>query len=287
MKNALKLLSLGAVTFLAALYWLGGTVSEPYSIQHPAKGKNHAIVQLISTNGTKAGAGCSAFVVSDKLAVTAAHCIEYDKHHTSSKKHLDLLKRISELEKQGVEELKKLSACFTSACAQEAQAIISLLGKMEEKKKILEAEVTSAYIIRNSYGEDTGIRAIARYKSPDTRDYGLLEGNFKDFEKLPVKRTFDLKQGDQLRGCGYAKGTKPPTCTSLVYYNNRIFMHRVIGYFVKGMSGGAVIDAEGYAVGIISAVGDGYVEIDSLLGVFAYPYERPKVKTLIKRVKIK
>ena len=110
------------------------------------------------------------------------------------------------------------------------------------------------------------------------RDHSILQGDFKDFEKLKLRQGFHIKPNDLLRNCGYAGGTKPPLCIDFIAISNFDFMYMGFGYMVKGMSGGPVIDEHGYVVGINSYVDRDRVFMNTLIGIFDYEYKRPKKK---------
>jgi V8-like Glu-specific endopeptidase len=61
------------ITSLALLFAMFGCsyVSQPYVYKKPTNGKHHEIIKITMENG----GSCTAFVISDKIALTAAHCV--------------------------------------------------------------------------------------------------------------------------------------------------------------------------------------------------------------------
>ena len=243
--------------------------NKDYTIVHPHK-KHHAIIKISREDNYM----CTAFVISDKIALTASHCIktsQYDIDHIYKEK-------IKEIEKEQQRILVLISQLQASPCF-DAQCILAIqtgersLQMLEEYKTKLLNTTVSTVSVSNSKGEDTKIKAKASYKSDmveDGRDFAILEGDFKDFEKIPVYlKDFNVENGDKLRSCGYAGGTTPPGCTTLIAIGNNGFQYIARGYLVKGMSGGPVIDENGVAVGINHGVNDNSVEFTPIIGVLS------------------
>lgn len=132
------------------------------------------------------------------------------------------------------------------------------------------------YIVRNSYGQDTGVRAKAVYKKYGKVDYAILTGNFRDFEKMPISSSFLVNPGDLYRSCGFAGGRTPPVCTDFKAVGSWDFFYGGLGYFSKGMSGGPIVDKHGFAVGIISHVSGQYVYMSPIIGILDFKQEIPK-----------
>jgi hypothetical protein len=283
--NVIKGVVIGLTFLVAALFWLGVNKKEPYSIKHPPKNRQHAIISLISANENKPVWNCSAFVISDTAAITAGHCIRHDKDYRGSEEYKRLAEQVDLSIKDHEAELQRIAACFTWQCENAAKQLTEGLKKLKEAKKKWELLETDIFLVRNIYGQDTGIRATAEHKHLDGRDHGILSGNFKDFEKMPVKIGFTVKKGDKLRACGYAMSNTPPVCTDFIALGNLVFKYAGEGYVVSGMSGGPVVDEDGFAVGIVSASHENYVSMDTLLGVLEFKFERPKIKPLKKREK--
>lgn len=137
-------------------------------------------------------------------------------------------------------------------------------------------ELYKQLIVRNSYGQDTGVRAKAVSKRDNKRDYALLTGNFKDFEKFPITKDFVIRRGSHYRSCGFAGGKLPPICTDFTAVGSWNFYYGGMGYFVKGMSGGPLVDKNGFAVGIISHVSGQHVYVTPLVGILDFKQEIPK-----------
>jgi len=229
-----------------------------YNISHPPVNKHSALIKI-----KRGRVSCSAFVISDTIAVTAAHCVEYDKTTLDNiRKNLPNFKM----------QLKQLENCFpTLQCMKQKMQLINIIEKM----KTIKADIFSVY---NTYGEKIRIKIIAKYKNNNNRDYALLKGNFKNFLKMPIQKDFTIKKEDKLRACGFAGSKTPPICTDFIASNTSTFMYAGRGYFVPGMSGGMIVNKYGVAVGIISAMDGSFAIIDTLIGIFNFEYKRPKSK---------
>lgn len=183
------------------------------------------------------------------------------------------LKESSKIEKLANEALIKLEACNAYECLTMAAKIKQdLQNELAARKKLIEMSIDT-FDVKDIFGKDTKIIAKAWDKNiePD-RDYGVLMGDFKNFEKLPVNLlSFNVMPSDTLRTCGYANGMAPPVCSNFVAAGNYNFQYTGVGYIVRGMSGGPVIDENGVVVGINTAVHENRVIIMPIMGIIAVP----------------
>lgn len=193
-----------AIGYGAHTFWQAKPKVSTYNIKQPNNGKFHAIVQIQSV---KRKGTCTAFIVREKIAITAAHCISWNKK-----------------------------------------------GKSEKFK------------VYNINGEYTGVKAQAWWVA-DRRDIGLIQGDFKAFNRMPLKAEWDVKPYDIMRLCGFFGSVLPPTCNNFIALGNKGFRYAGIGVVIPGVSGGPVIDHRGYAVGVASSVGDREVYMEPLLGI--------------------
>jgi hypothetical protein len=217
--------------------------------------------------------------------MTAAHCVEFDRVFVTKHKK-KVLQQIKDAKKRILFEIARLSgdpACLSNPLCSFQLSILKIsLTNINNQAKELKKIQADVFIVRNSKGQDTSIRAVAEVKSyvcdgTLCRDYAIIVGNFKDFEKLPIKPTFDITPGESLRSCGYAGGKVPPVCTDFTAVGPINFLYSGRGYFLRGMSGGPVIDSNGYAVGIISRVHDKLVLMDTMIGILDF-IPKPKEK---------
>lgn len=261
----------------ALLYLVNGNYNT-YDIQHPPEGKQHAIINILSTKQDGKNWNCSAFVISDEIALTAGHCVQVDEMFKESFVYEEAMRQHKKEVAFIKAEIQKYVGCMTIYCANALNNLGMRLENLMTLKEKVEAKARNVdlFIVRNIYGQDTGIRATALYKNRDGRDHAILKGNFRDFQKIPVRKGFHVENGDKLRACGYAGSKTPPVCIDQYAVDNEGFLFRNFGYMVKGMSGGPVIDKYGFAVGINSKVGDGYVFMDTLVGIIDFKFERPE-----------
>jgi S1-C subfamily serine protease len=167
--------------------------SQPLS---PTPEKKHFPIVRIESQNRKSI--CTAFVINDKQAITAAHCVE-----------------------------KELS-------------LFSFL--MPEDK----------FDVYNSEGTKTTAVATVEEIADETSDIAILKGDFKNFEKLNVRKQYNLVLKEPLLACGYPGGFKQLQCTYGVYAGTSYFSGLMTGYLAKGMSGGPVIDMNDEVVGVNS-----------------------------------
>ena len=258
----------------STVFYLEKRSRSTYDITHTKSGKEHAIIQIVSDGGK---GFCTAFVISDEIALTAGHCIGVSKFDVDNtiKKEIESIKKQIKLVKR---RIKNLETCLSTQC----QTMISMsefeLETLRDAIKELKKRKPDVFEVRNIYGEDTKIKAVAELATrlnSDYRDYGILRGDFKRFEKIPIRRGFHVREGDLLRSCGYAGGYRPPVCTNFVAKKSYGFMFYGEGLLIRGMSGGPVIDSQGYAVGINSAVEQHKIIIEPLIGMFDLEFKRP------------
>lgn len=103
-------------------------------------------------------------------------------------------------------------------------------------------------------------------------DYALIHGDFKEFMKTPINPTAEMiynVDGRSVVTCGFPWGDGP-ACLPLL---SAIYPCRgqmcAAGVLYPGMSGGPVIDSRnGVLVGVNTAVGDGYIVLSPLVGLF-------------------
>lgn len=103
-------------------------------------------------------------------------------------------------------------------------------------------------------------------------DYALIHGDFKEFAKTPIDNRAEAIYTINARAvltCGFPWGDHP-TCLPLL---SGISPCRgqmcAAGVLYPGMSGGPVIDSStGVMVGVNTAVGDGYIVLSPLVGLF-------------------
>ena len=215
------------------------------------------------------GSSCTAFVISDKIALTAAHCLETTKNFMDFE-YKELWKKsdnlIIEL-KSKMEDVEK--RCYSMHLPQCDQIMITLQNayneEMQARKQALTLKVDEFLVLDNN-GTDTKVKAIAYYKN-DRRDYGFIEGDFSKFKKLKVKHTFDIEKGDTLKACGFPGATTPAICMNFEAVGQTDFMYKGYSMFEPGISGGPVIDASGEVAGIVSRVNGDYSIIEPTVGI--------------------
>lgn len=102
-------------------------------------------------------------------------------------------------------------------------------------------------------------------------DYAILKGNFKDYNRAPVADApylFFATKGPLLT-CGYPYNSAAvcyPTGSQLITYYAQV---KLEGRLFPGMSGGPVVDlSTGTIIAVNTAVGDGFIVISPVIGLF-------------------
>ena len=224
--------------------------------------RTHAIIRISGANSY-----CTAFVINDTTAITAGHCLGITKeaiiieipkiNERSAIKEDQLLTIITRLE----------STCGNNPlCLRELRrAEVMLDMELMAREKALDMKADT-YTVTDINGLDTGIVATA-YSKHKRRDFGFLEGDFKNFKKLYIREGWHVKKNDILRACGYFGGMLPPTCVDFKAVGSNTFMYAGESMFVPGLSGGPVIDHLGYVVGVAASADLDLSYIEPTLGM--------------------
>ncbi|CAB4125395.1 hypothetical protein UFOVP53_127 [uncultured Caudovirales phage] len=232
-----------------------------YKVVAPTNGKYHAIIKISNGEGS-----CSAFVISDTLAMTAGHCAKVTENFIK----YELPQKFKESDAKLI-KMKALIKDITLNCgsAPDCSLILrtlenELLTEIEGRRQALLLK-PDLYTVVDINGKETNTIAIATYKE-DRRDYLFIRGNFSKFNKLKIKRTFDVKPGDILRACGFPGATIPAVCVDFEAVGSHNFQYSGYSMFEPGISGGAVIDSDGEVVGIASNVAEEFARMEPVFG---------------------
>ncbi len=180
-----------------------------------AEDKFPALIRLHENdNGEQDRFFCSAFVVSDTYAITAAHCLADDAN-----------------------AMKKNAI------------LVHELGDGNSKYKLEAVAVALNHV----------------------SDLGLIKGDFKKFNKLPVdpKPQGAFNVNGPVITCGFPYGDTD-LCTRFVPQGPNYEFIMGQGFIYPGMSGGPVLDAvSGFVIGVNSSISGGFVNIAPLIGLFS------------------
>jgi trypsin len=232
-----------------------------YEITQPINGKHHAIIKLKNNNK----GFCSAFVIDDKTAMTAGHCLNMTNSWYMSpghKKKISDLQRAIEVTAINIESFRQ--SCFINCEAQLAQGYAHQDKLEADLKWYMETKVDEIKI-SDINGKDTGIVGRADYKD-GKRDYGFIKGDFKKFNKMKLKKGFDTHPGDLLKVCGFPGSKRPAVCVDFIAIGSFNFQYRGSSMFMRGISGSPVIDSNNEVIGVASSVQGPYSYIAPILG---------------------
>lgn len=230
-----------------------------YDIKKPTNGKHHAIIHIKSDKGGV----CSAFVIDDTTALTAGHCIVVDEYQ-KKQAIKETKKQIAEIEKE-VDKLKLRKDMQAGFMLMQLTMALQQLYQDLEMAKQSQFDIDT-FKVETIGGKDIKVKAKARFKHK-RRDYGIIKGDFKKFNKLKVKSGFDVESLDVLRSCGYPGIADVPKCIDFTAMNQMGFSYMGRSMIVPGMSGGPVIDADGYVVGINSSVLKSFSIMEPTIGI--------------------
>lgn len=261
-----KFLSLMAMLCFSVFIVYGGIMVasnsnniSAYKIYKPLNGKYHPIIKVF--NNKSGGGSCSAFVISDTIALTAGHCIRVDKYT----RDLSI--------KTAKEELVKLSAQLKAATKDgNSRAAMMIQLKIATINRNLDMILRSPkytvdeFKVRTLKNKPVNIKVKARYKASN-RDFGMLKGDFSKFNKLKVETNFTIEPNDILKACGYPGLATSPKCVDFTAVGQHGFEYAGRSMLVPGMSGGPVINANGYVVGINAAARGTVSLITPTLGI--------------------
>lgn len=231
--------------------------------------RHSAVIQITNTTPNAQYGSCTAFVVTDTSALTAGHCMKWTKYWIESNRK-QVLARSKEIEQDLIGLLVELETncpAIDIRCQQIYKQTELELEKELAARESLISQKPDEFKVTNAFGEDTGIKAVAYSKFNPRRDYGWIEGDFKNFKKLPIRAGWHVKPNDILRVCGFYGSKLPPVCTDFKAIGNHGFAYKGEGVMVPGVSGGPVIDHEGYVVGVAAAAGLDFVVMHPTIGI--------------------
>lgn len=245
----------------------GSQPKTAYSIDKPTSNKHHAIIKILTENG----GGCTAFVISNRKAITAGHCVEISESLIKNNKDEAILnakifierlsKEMNSVDCDLIQSMPKLQCiAIKKAMTRDIQGARRFIDKLKRNQPEL-------FKVFNSQGKEVKIRVTALHSEFGFRDFAVLHGDFSEFEKLPLAKNFDVVPGELLRSCGFAALRTPAICSNFIALGNAEFAYKGNGYLVKGMSGGPVINGSGEVVGINVAVSREEVMMTPTVGI--------------------
>jgi hypothetical protein len=238
-----------------------------YNVEKPTGSKHHAVIKVLTENG----GGCTAFVISNRKAITAGHCVEISRSLLRTNKESAIVGAKIFIERT-LSEMNGVD-CDTIQSMPKLQCVTikkSMVRDIEGARKFinkLKKDQPDTFKVFNSLGKEVKIKVTALDSELGFRDFAVLSGDFSEFEKLPLAKNFDVVPGELLRSCGYAALKTPAICSNFIALGNAEFSYKGNGYLVKGMSGGPVINSAGEVVGINVAVSREEVIMTPTVGI--------------------
>ena len=240
---------------------------EPFSVDKPKTGKHHAVIKILTENG----GGCTAFVISNRKAITAGHCIEVskslihqNKENAITNARIFIERTLAEMNSVDCETIESMPKIECQAIKKNMSRGISDAQRFISKLKKNQPDTFKVF---NSLGKEVKVKVFALDSEMGFRDFAVLSGDFSEFEKMPLAKNFDVLPGELLRSCGFAALKTPAVCSNFIALGNTGFGYRGNGYLVKGMSGGPVVNANGEVVGINVAVSRDEVIMTPIIGI--------------------
>jgi hypothetical protein len=262
------ILLLASLLLMSCNLKTSSNVSEVYNVTNPVGTKHHAVIKILTDNG----GGCTAFVISNRKAITAGHCVEVSKSLIKENKEGAIVDARIFIERTLV-EMNSVD-CDTITQMPKLQCVTikkSMMRDINSARRFidkLKKEQPDTFKVFNSLGKEVKIKVIAVDSELGHRDFAVLSGDFSEFEKIPLATSFDVVPGELLRSCGYANLKTPAVCSNFIALGNSGFAYKGNGYLVKGMSGGPVVNSAGKVVGINVAVGRDEVLMTPTVGLF-------------------
>ena len=147
-KNLIKLTLTIAATLAFVLYL--AIPDYKYEINHSLNDKHHPIIQIRRDNGYT----CSAFVVNDKIAVTAGHCVGMTKQWMETG-YKERMKASEEVQRQAILYLSRIEKeCIGPHCEslyyqteQRYKAEVAAYNEGKKWKKLLKVNVTVVHLL--------------------------------------------------------------------------------------------------------------------------------------------
>jgi len=241
-------------------------VNWAYSVEKDDRIHPLINIQKILKSPSDKLTACSAFVVNNEYALTAAHCLGLTTMHIQQ-----TIPKINKLSLMKEHRLLELITHLESSCSggilcssQLKRAEYQLNRELQDRKKSL-VIVADTYNITNING--TAVGKVTAYYKDIRRDYGFLKGDFSKFKKVYLKKGWKVKKNDILRACGFYGSKLPPVCVDFKAVSSWGFQYKGYSMFVPGVSGGPVYNHEGYVVGIASKAVGNFAIIEPILGI--------------------
>lgn len=187
--------------------------------------------------------GCTAFVVSDNLAMTSSHCIKTTGEdiayaQETARKQIKLMKK----------QIRSMQG--------NPFAVMGIMQMQAQIKAVIDYVESLEPDVFRVFSENSPSLGLATgHSRVSVADVAFITGDFKNFKKLKVRTGF-ANSGflDTYFSCGYPANSKYILCQKVGFRFYSSFNIAANGQLMPGFSGSPLINEDGEVIGVASAM---------------------------------